>query len=107
MESTVITWPMVAALIAGIPSVWAVISHFLRTYTKGYDWVKHQQEQDGQIQILEEKQERQNRAVNRELRALTSAMLACLQGLHEQGCNGPVTKAISDLQDHINQRAHE
>lgn len=82
-----VTWPMIAALVAGIPSVWAVITHLLRTYTKGYDWVKHQQEQDAQIKILEEKQEKQNKAVNNELQALTRAMLACLQGLHEKGCN--------------------
>ena len=34
-------------------------------------------------------------------------LLACLKGLKEQGCNGPVTEAINKIEKHINQKAHE
>ena len=34
-------------------------------------------------------------------------VLACLKGLKEQGCNGPVTAAINKIETHLNQRAHE
>lgn len=44
--------------------------------------------------------------ISEEQRILTSGMLACLRGLQEQGCNGPVTKAISDIENHINDKAH-
>lgn len=37
---------------------------------------------------------------------LTYAVLACLKGLKEQGCNGPVTEAIGKIEKHINQKAH-
>ena len=34
------------------------------------------------------------------------ALRACLDGLHQQGCNGRVTEAIEILDDHINKAAH-
>ena len=38
---------------------------------------------------------------------LTKGVLACLKGLKEQGCDGPVTTAISEIEDHINKQAHK
>ena len=37
---------------------------------------------------------------------ITYAQLACLKGLKEQGCNGPVTEALNRLEKHLNQAAH-
>ena len=34
-------------------------------------------------------------------------ILACLKGLKEQGCNGPVTEALNKMEKHLNQKAHE
>ena len=34
-------------------------------------------------------------------------LLACLKGLKEQGCDGPVTIAINEIEKYINQKAHE
>ncbi len=50
------------------------------------------------------------RAVSRqEVRAwrICYGVLACLKGLKEQGCNGPVTAALDKLEKHLNQAAHE
>ena len=38
---------------------------------------------------------------------LTYGILACLKGLKEQGCNGPVTEAIDKIEKHINKQAHD
>lgn len=38
---------------------------------------------------------------------LTYGILACLKGLKEQGCNGPVTEAIIKIEKHINKQAHD
>ena len=38
---------------------------------------------------------------------LTHGVLACLKGLKEQGCDGPVTEAIDQIEDFINKRAHK
>ena len=52
------------------------------------------------------KQEKEDiKAMEDELCLLTYAVLACLKGLKEQGCNGPVTEAIGKIEKHINQKA--
>jgi Na+/H+ antiporter NhaD/arsenite permease-like protein len=33
-------------------------------------------------------------------------VLACLKGLKEQGCDGPVTEALNKLEKHLNEAAH-
>lgn len=32
---------------------------------------------------------------------LITGLYACLDGLHQQGCNGEVTKALNELQKHL------
>ena len=34
-------------------------------------------------------------------------ILACLRGLKEQGCDGPVTEALDKLEKHLNMAAHD
>lgn len=34
-------------------------------------------------------------------------VLACLKGLKEQGCDGPVIDAIERIEEHINKQAHK
>ncbi len=38
---------------------------------------------------------------------LLKGQLACLKGLKEQGCNGPVTQAINDIEDYIITKSHD
>ena len=38
---------------------------------------------------------------------LCYGLRACLQGLAEQGCNGPVHDALDKLDKHLNQKAHQ
>ena len=33
-------------------------------------------------------------------------LLACLKGLAEQGCDGPVSEAIDRIEKHVNKKAH-
>ena len=47
------------------------------------------------------------REIKEEQTILTKGVLACLKGLKEQGCDGPVTIAISEIEDHINKQAHK
>lgn len=56
------------------------------------------------------KQNQQNVEIKRvksEQCLLTYGILACLKGLKEQGCNGPVTEAIDKIEKHINKQAHD
>ena len=47
------------------------------------------------------------REIKEEQTILTKGVLACLKGLKEQGCDGPVTAAIVEREDHINKQAHK
>lgn len=57
--------------------------------------------------LKNEKQEESIKEIKSEQSVLTKGVLACLKGLHEQGCNGPVTKAITEIEDFINKEAHK
>lgn len=47
------------------------------------------------------------KVVNEELGILTYGVLACLKGLKEKGCDGPVSDAIQRIEKHLNQEAHK
>ena len=97
-----LTWQTVisiAAVIAAAAAIGAVVA-------KVVHWFDRQREQDEEIKELKAKQEEDRKAVDEELCLITYGLLACLKGLHEQGCNGPVTEAITKLEKHINQKAH-
>lgn len=57
--------------------------------------------------LKQEKQDKDIKAIKEEQTVLTQGILACLQGLHEQGCNGPVTAAIERIETHLNNQAHK
>ena len=53
------------------------------------------------------RQDRELAAILKEQTLICFGVLACLKGLKEQGCNGPVTEALDRLEKHLNQAAHE
>lgn len=52
-------------------------------------------------------QDREIAAIRREQTLICYGVLACLKGLKEQGCNGPVSAALDKLEKHLNQAAHD
>lgn len=54
-----------------------------------------------------EKQNESIKEIKEEQSILTTGVLACLKGLKEQGCNGPVTEAIHMIEEHLNKEAHK
>lgn len=87
-----ITWQSLIGIAGGIAALLALLGYLF----KGYDFVKRQKEQDKVI-----------RAIQDEQALLTMGVLACLKGLKEQGCNGPVTEAINKIEAHLLERAHQ
>lgn len=57
--------------------------------------------------LKQEKQDRDIKAIKEEQSILVHGVLACLMGLKEQGCNGPVTEAIDQIENHLNKQAHK
>jgi len=80
---------------------------------KLFRWINHQKEQDEALAGLQQEMEteaQQTATVRHdcatEQRLIVYGLLACLKGLKEQGCNGPVSEAIVKLETHINNKAH-
>ena len=57
--------------------------------------------------LKQEKQDKDIKAIKEEQTLLTQGVLACLKGLKEQGCDGPVTVAIKQIETHLNKQAHK
>ncbi len=38
---------------------------------------------------------------------LVNGVLACLKGLKEQGCNGPVTEGINKIEEYLMKKSHD
>lgn len=53
------------------------------------------------------KQDKELAAIRKEQTLICYGILACLRGLEEQGCDGPVHEALGKLEKHLNQAAHE
>jgi hypothetical protein len=57
--------------------------------------------------LKNEKQDSDIKSIKEEQSILTKGVLACLKGLKEQGCDGPVTDAINQIEAHLNEQAHK
>ena len=87
-----LTWQTLIGIAGGVTALIALLGYLF----KGYAFVQRQKKQDELIQ-----------AVQAEQQLLTYGVLACLKGLKEQGCNGPVTEAINKIEKHLNEAAHD
>lgn len=48
-----------------------------------------------------------NKDSKKERLIMIKGLLACLKGLKEQGCNGPVTQAINNIEDYLMDKSHD
>lgn len=99
----VLTWQSIitaASVIAAIVAIAAFFSKIVR-------WVDKQTQQDKDIQELKAHHESDIKDLKDEQTLLVYGILACLKGLQERGCNGPVTEAINKYEKYLNQKAHQ
>lgn len=102
MEITV-TWQSFITAAAVLGAVIALVTYF----TKVVRWVDKQAKQDEEIVKLKAHHEEDVKSIKEEQTLLVYGILACLKGLSEQGCNGPVTEAIKKYEKYLNQKAHK
>lgn len=76
-------------------------------FVKLVRWMDRQKQQDGDIKALRETHNHDMETMNKEQTLIIYGLLACLKGLKEKGCNGPVTEAINKIEKHLNQKAHQ
>ena len=98
-----LTWQTIitaGAVVGALGGLGAIAFKFVR-------WVDRQKKQDEELAALRKHHDEDMHSLKEELRLLTYGNLACLKGLNEQGCNGPVTEAIQKIEKHLNKKAHE
>lgn len=78
-------------VIASIGGALVVVVRFCFKYEKRFLTI------EGQIEQLEKDSKRNDQ----ENRILLKGLLACLKGLKEQGCNGPVTQSIDEIEEYL------
>lgn len=100
-----------------ISSFLVALGTIYTTAGKIHTWVEHQNEQDVRCKEVQDEQNHKIEAIQEETKEeikkiqeeqclLVYSILACLKGLQQQGCNGEVTKAIGEIERHINKQAH-
>lgn len=87
--------------------VLAAIITMITIFAKGVRWVDKQEKQDNDIKALRATHISDMDSMKQEQTLIIYGLLACLKGLKEQGCNGPVTEAIRKIEKHLNEKAHE
>lgn len=90
--------------IAGLIGALAVIAGALIAV---YKFSQKPKELEKRIEKIRETHDEDMRKINTEQCLNTYGLLACLKGLREQGCNGPVTEAINKIEKHLNKQAHD
>lgn len=106
-QTIILAGGVISAIVAVITLAW-----------KLFKWIEHQKEQDTEIKRLDtkidtevsklqEKHEKDQNGTQEEQTLVICGLLACLKGLAEQGCDGPVSEAIDKIEKHINKKAHK
>ena len=86
-----VTWQSFVAAAAIVGAIVVLLGYI----KKVFGWFERQEKQDKEIKSIKDEQA-----------LLTIGILACLKGLQEQGCDGAVTDAVTQIQEHINKKAH-
>lgn len=97
-----LTWQSIITAAAVLSAAGALIGVLVKLVR----WMDRQKKQDSDIQALRETHVTDMTSMKQEQTLIVYGLLACLKGLKEQGCNGPVTEAIQKIEVHLNQKAH-
>ena len=98
-----LTWQSIITAGAVVGAIVALVTYF----SKVVRWVDKQGKQDKDIKDIRQHHEDDMASIKEEQTLLVYGVLACLKGLREQGCNGPVTEAIGKFEKHLNEKAHK
>lgn len=90
----------IAEIIGAFSVVLGVIIGGYKLYDKLLDRLDRVEQR---VAILEQ----ENRSIKKENALVIYALGACLDGLHQQGCNGKVTEAMEKISKYINNAAHD
>ena len=98
-----LTWGTIITISAILTALGVIIGCLVKVV----NWFNLQNSHDESINNLSDKHDEDINSIKSEQRIIIEGLLACLQGLQEQGCNGPVTKAVNKIEAYLNEKAHE
>ena len=98
-----LTWQSIITAGAVIGAIAALVTYF----SKMVRWVDKQGKQDADIKEIRRHHEEDMDSIKKEQTLLVYGVLACLKGLREQGCNGPVSEAINKYEKYLNEKANK
>lgn len=97
-----------------LAKVLSIVSVIIGLITIAVTAIKRRAKEQEKLEDLKKKMDEDQehtvavrRSCHEEQTLIICGLLACLKGLKEQGCNGPVTEAINKIERHINIKAHE
>lgn len=96
-----------AALISAIGVIGGMLITAYKFSRKPAELEKRIDELQKTHEDIRETHEEDIRKINEEQCLITYGLLACLKGLQEQGCNGPVSDGINKIEKHLNKQAHD
>ena len=98
-----ITWQTIITAAAVVSALTVIITLFVKVVR----FIDRQKKQDTELTDLRSLHNADMASMKKEQTLLVYGILACLKGLKEQGCNGPVTEAINKIEKHLNENAHK
>ena len=105
---SIITAGAVITALTVIITLLAKVVRFIDRQKKQDEEIKHtRQEREDEMKKIRETHNADVKLIKEEQTVIVYGLLACLKGLKEQGCNGPVTAAIDTLEKHLNIEAHK
>ena len=119
MRAELIQWILIAAALLGaLKPILGLLGRLFGALFQGRDWLKERENQAEEIKKLrqdteqrflqvDESHKRSIKEIKEEQSIIIYGNLACLKGLEEQGCNGPVREAIERIEKYLNHKAHE
>lgn len=110
LNSILIILSTIVGITAGIGAIILIIKWITGIHDRVQRWDEHDaklQEARTAMQDYQTSIDAKLQEIRSDQYMLTYCMQAVLSGLIQQGCNGPVTKAKEELDQHLNKSAHE
>ena len=95
------------SLIGALGVIGGVLIAAYKFFKKPAELEKQMKEHEKQMEKIRKSHDDDIHKINEEQCLVTYGLLACLKGLREKGCNGPVTEAINKIEKHLNKQAHD
>lgn len=103
--ATVIT--TIASIITALTVIFTVPKAIINARDKHIEKERLQKEQNEKQDNAIKEIQKQQAHIREEQTLICYAVTACLDGLHQQGCNGNVTDALNHMNKYLNVSAHK